>query len=335
MIQFPSQSRVALDDLRARAEYESWLLEAVYDVAESPIVTVYPDQLIYPVRGTDPERRHFGHGNLNLCDWRPKFLEVGAPLVLVASFKLIDMLLEWVLEQNGTKANFRFSDKIKRLKKGVLFPDFLDSRPWLGDRLIGLYVNLEPLRGTIIHNRHFKSSGSTLEIFNIQRDNIGPAVTVTHEQLRSLGFIAVSLLRYLTEDWKITAFQEKQLRWFVDRLQTLHQLPSLGQYLPMKLTVRVYRPWTESINVDLKRIRNDISQSDPERDVEFDLKVVAIDPDQRSATAYLLPWDTFSNTSNQLVIVLSDIAKQQCSLPDDINVETVVREIMARTTDAG
>ena len=70
-----------MEDLRTRAQYESWLLEAVYDVVGSPAVDDWPDQLGYPADGANPTSMNFCRANIILGDWRPQFMEAGAPLV--------------------------------------------------------------------------------------------------------------------------------------------------------------------------------------------------------------------------------------------------------------
>lgn len=44
----------SLEDLLTRTQYESWLLEAVYDVVGSPVIEDWPDQIIYPASGEAP-----------------------------------------------------------------------------------------------------------------------------------------------------------------------------------------------------------------------------------------------------------------------------------------
>jgi hypothetical protein len=89
---------------------------------------------------------------------------VGGPLVLVTAFKLLDMLLEWVLIANGHRSTHKFVQKRKLLKGSVQFPTLIGTRPWLRERLVALYEKLEPLHGAIIHERHFKSSGGSLQV---------------------------------------------------------------------------------------------------------------------------------------------------------------------------
>jgi len=142
---------IVLDDLRERTEYEAWLLEAVYDITDQPIAVEDACDLIYLPSGASPTQVIHARLQSTLGDWRPGFLEVGAPLVFVTGFKLLDMLLEWVLTENGYSATYRFGEKIAALKGAIQFPELIGSRSWLQERLVAFYEKLEPLRGTIIH----------------------------------------------------------------------------------------------------------------------------------------------------------------------------------------
>ena len=82
------------------------------------------------------------------------------------------MLLEWVLIINGGTSTQRFSQKIQALKarkRPVVFPPLIETRTWLRERLIALYEQLVPLRGTVIHDRHFTTTGGTLDVASSNR----------------------------------------------------------------------------------------------------------------------------------------------------------------------
>ena len=129
----------------------------------------------------------------------------------------------------------------------VVFPPLIESRPWLRERLIALYKELDPLRGTIIHDRHFQATGGTLEVSSSKGGTIGPVVTFSPDDLRNFAVVLVSLLRYLEGTWTMDLFQEKRIRCALDELVHLHRLPSLGQLPPGFLTVRdMYRTRTLS-----------------------------------------------------------------------------------------
>jgi hypothetical protein len=160
----PTYPAPTIVELQSRTEYEAWLLEAVYAVTNERLVVEGVDHLIYPPNGGPPTYTVYAVGNVNIGDWRPGFLDAGAPLVFVTAFKILDMLMEWVLVQNGHGATHMFSQKIAALKGAIVFPDLIERRAWLRERLIALYEKLAPLRGTIIHARDFVSGNGELVV---------------------------------------------------------------------------------------------------------------------------------------------------------------------------
>ena len=232
-----------------------------------------------------------------------------------------------LLKRNGTSQTHSFADKIAALKPGVTFPPFFASRTWLRDRLIGLYKHLAPLRNTIIHDRHFKTSDGTLRVSNSKSSTVDPEVTITADELRSLAVLAVSLLRYVDGSWAINPFKEKHLRHTLDEIEHLHGLSSLGQKPPRFLTVRVFAKWSDSIKIDLKRIRDDVARICPNQDVLFDLRVVTVNTDGSKATGYLFPWNEINGERAQFVRAVVDIAHRQSPLPEDIDTVRVSQEL--------
>lgn len=317
----------ATENLLARTQYEAWLLEAVYNIVGFPFIEDWPDQIVYPVSGgSSPIPKNFARMNAIIGDWRPLFLNAGAPLVFVTSFKLLDMLLEWVLERNGERSTHKFCQKIEKLKNGITFPAFIASRNWLGDRLIGLYEKLEPLRGTIIHASYFKTSDGTLHVSSSKKGSVGPEVIITAEELRGFAVLAVSLLRYIDGSWTINSYREKLLRYALDEIMHLHGLPSLGQKQPRFLTVRVFAKWSDSINIDLKQIRDDVARLNPNQDVLFDLRVVSVNDNASELIGYLFPWDEISDDHTQFIRPVSNIINFQSPLPEDIDVASILQE---------
>ena len=79
------------------------------------------------------------------------------------------MLIEWILEENGVPSTFRFQQKLQHLKGSPIFPQTIEFRPWLKERLTGLYSTLEPLRGTIIHDKHFTATDGAIRVSSSER----------------------------------------------------------------------------------------------------------------------------------------------------------------------
>lgn len=318
----------ALADLRARTAYEAWLLEAVYEITNHRIAVDDVDELIYPTSGAPPTQTIYGVGNIIIGDWRPGFLEAGAPLVLVTAFKLLDMLLEWVLAENGRAASHRFVQKIAALKHpSIQFPTLIASRPWLSSRLTALYEQLEPLRGTIIHARHFRSIGGGLQVSGSKGGTVGVPVSLQPKDLRNLSVVLVSLLKYLDGTWTLDTFREKRIRRALDELQHLHGEVSLGQLEPGFLNVRVYRLDTESIVVDLDAVRRDINARRQNQDLVFDLRVIAIRSDGVSAKAFLVPWAQIRDTPSPWVTTAADLAAFERDPPTDFDVVAAARDL--------
>ena len=317
----------ALNDLRQRTEYEAWLLEAVYEIVDQHLSARSPDAFIYPPNGDPPDHVVYGAGKIKLGDWHPGFLEAAIPLVFVTTFKLLDMLLEWVLAQNGKPSTYRFVQKIGELKGPVVFPQLIETRTWLRERLIALYEQLEPLRGTIIHDRHFKTTGGTLEVASSKHGTVGPVVRITQIDLRNLALVLVSLLRYLEGTWTMDPFQEKRVRHALDQLVHLHRSPSLGQLSPEFLTVRVYVPDEDPIEIDLGKIRSDIAAKRPGYDVLFDVRIIAVARDGRAAKAYIIGWDQLQNTGLRLQKTRTELATSTVPLPPDIDPAAAARDL--------
>src|SRR4051812_47715324 len=70
-------------DLTDRTIYEAWVLEAVYNLTDVPIAVSDNDNLIYQANGGQPTAHLYATAHIVIGDWKPKFLEVGTPLVFV------------------------------------------------------------------------------------------------------------------------------------------------------------------------------------------------------------------------------------------------------------
>lgn len=305
--------------LTERTEYESWFLEAVYSIAEQKLFPTWPDAVVYPVNKS--KAQFFVHGSVHIVigDWRNGFLKVGAPLVFVSTFKLLDMLVEWILEENGISSTFRFQKKLRNLEGSVVFPPSIESRSWLKERLVGLYRTLKPLRGTIIHDKHFTTSDGAIRVSSSKHGVIGAAVEISAANLRKLALTVISVLKYVVDAWQLDDVREKTLRHDFDELVALHGLPLLGQKRPFHTTVRVYSTDDEPLQIDVMVIRSDLSARYVDKDYSFDLRVLMV----RAGVvedAYLFPWSLFATGRSDWSHGIH-AEKFRTALPDDIKPE--------------
>jgi plasmid stabilization system protein ParE len=301
----------SMQELRDRIGYEDWLLESVYKLAEDELFPDWPDAVVYELGALAPVATVYGRANILLGDWRPGFLDAGAPLVFTATFKLLDMLFEWILEKNGVRADFRFAQKLLQLQApGLQYPSILKSRQWLVEGLKALYSEAEPLRGTIIHSRHFESTNGSLRVASSKRGDVGQVVALDANDLRGFAQLCVSMLRFLQQDWTLSEHRDKVLRWQLDGLVKLHKLTPLGQREPRHTRVRWYTIDPRIQNVDVGRIRRDIEAQNPGQDMSFDLRVVVLSGKQ-PITAYLVPHEDLSQLS-----AINDASRFRCDLPE-------------------
>ena len=316
MATIPNYDQQALQQLAERTQYERWLLEAVYAIAEQKIGGEHLEEIHYSVAGKAYRHYVLIAESATYGDWRPGFLNAGAPLVFVSAFKLLDMLMEWVIKTNFGKVDYRFETKLKQLEENPQFPPSIESRDWLKQRLLGLYKTLEPYRGTIIHHSQFVSEHGVLNITTTKKALPPTSLSISSEQLRALAQIVVGTIRFVDGTWQLAHYQEKMLRFQLDNIQPFHGLPALLQPRPAHISVRCYQLVDET-SVDLARIQQDLVTRYPEQDVSFDLTLVLVS-DQQVKAAFQFGWDLISVMAG---VWDTDIELQQYSIaiPTDIN----------------
>ena len=319
MTLLPTFDQADLLSLAKRTEYETWLLEAVYAIAEQELFPDWPDGMVYPLDQKESLCIGYARGNAVIGDWRPGFLAAGAPLIFISSFKLLDMLMEWVLEKNGHQVTFRFQEKLRLLSQPTIFPPFVERHPWLKERLESLYSTLEPLRGTIIHDKHFTSADGSIRVSSSKRGVIGLAVQISADQLRSLALTMVSVFNYISGAWAFDDFREKTLRYYLDDLAPLHGLTPLGQRQPFFTRVRIYQTSSDPFLVDPVAVRSDLSRRYPGQDCLFDLRVLVV-RDSVVTDAYLFPWNSFAERGVDWGKGVEP-GQYRSEIPDDINPE--------------
>ena len=287
-------------DLHERTAYEAHLLEAIYEVAQRSLnggdhVTLRPNG--------GPFEQTIFLGSIKLSDPYAAFLKEGSPLILSLSFKLLDMLVEWVLAHNKIKvATSRFKEKKKELQRAnVIFPDLIYHHD-ISSRMIRLYEFLEPLRGTIIHDRLFTSQDGALEVTSTKPGIVPYTLKFSEKDLRNLALLMVTLIRCLEGSWAIGVQSGMQIRYLLDNLRFIHGMPALGQLEPKYKRIRKYVLDEDPIDIDLHEVREAAQpQHGFKRDsVYYDLRVVAVSPDGKNHTVYLVQYDELVNLGDRL-----------------------------------
>jgi hypothetical protein len=88
-------------------------------------------------------------------------IDTMAPLTFTASYKVLDMIYEWILEENLsvgviTEVPWKFSKKVNLIKlTDLIYPSLFTSNPHLKDYSFAFFTNLLPYRNDIVHNHNF------------------------------------------------------------------------------------------------------------------------------------------------------------------------------------
>jgi hypothetical protein len=152
------------------------------------------------------------------------------PLGFGAAYKVLDLLVEHVLEANRRgSGRFPFSVKSAALSAGSLtLPVPLDARSDVWDRLAGTYVALQNARHAVTHRRAQATASGDLEIHDDQGQMTD---TVSDGEIAAFAAAVLATAELVIEG----SSDERRLRlvaWHLNRLDGRHGLPSLAETDP-------------------------------------------------------------------------------------------------------
>lgn len=295
-----------IGELVKLVKYEIFFLEQVYRLTT---VKAIPDIEIELSYGSDGKSRRkvSASAHLDMSDWRPGFLAAGAPLIFVTAFKIIDLIVDWMLKTPSKPAPLQFSQKLEALKRlpSIELPDIFLSDVWLYERFVAIYGQAAEFRNTLIHRSDFSIDAAGLHIFGRDKKKSG-RLSISPNELAIFSEVALSVFRLAAGVLSIDLFTRKHVRWMFDELSFFHKQPLLGQY-PVQLgraSIRFSEMPTQLIN--LAQIRQDIAPSMHLKDrygcsgvlkydVVFELHIVVEKGASGAREEYLIPYDEVSN----------------------------------------
>ncbi|MGO9614359.1 MAG: hypothetical protein ACLPX5_15185 [Dissulfurispiraceae bacterium] len=203
------------------------------------------------------------------------------PLTFTASFKILDMLHEWILEENVssgviTEVPWRFSEKVKLIKATSLsYPPLFVSNTYIKDYTLALFTNLLPYRDEIVHRHNFSVNQNKLSLIDSKTAN---NLTLDRMQMGYLVRLVVSLARCLGGKLGFDTYLDRLIKYYFDRFTMIHQLVSFNQKLPIVVNVELIVPKeADSFPADLKFVRHRVAQIHPGQDVFFNLTIILKD----------------------------------------------------------
>ncbi len=289
--QMTSRQSTARGRLLDKLDYEVWLLDflekrcdMVKGKLDNPVIEITSRD--EPYRKNRGVELHFGLDST--------LMNAMMPFTFIASFKTLDMIFEWVFEENQTLGNipkvpWRFSEKVKILThtSNLQLPDLFKNQPYLYDYAKALFCQLLPYRNEVIHNNSFSVSG---DILTLSSSRTGTSLTLSSEQIGGLVRFVRALVRVLTKKIVVDSYTNKLLQYYLDILAPVHGLTIFNQQVPLFVHVK-FTSFKQgpSFPVDMKKVRGEPASTFPTQEVIFDLTVLAMEGENLIAKWYFAP----------------------------------------------
>ena len=262
-----TESREKLLD---KLNYEYWLLDFLekrYDSPDKKVIEItsgkpFPtmclDSTIYVFPGST-------------------FLNDIMPLTFLVSFKVLDMIFEWILEENNKEVPKSLLEKLKKLEKeaDLQFPPLFESQPYLYNYSKALFSQLRPYRNKVVHENSFSVRGDTLTLSSSEH---GTSLTLSSKQVVCLVRFVCGLIRALSGEMVVSDYRNKMLQHYLDILASVHGQPTFNQQEPCFVRVKFkVLKCGAGFPADLKQVRDTLKSEFSKQEVIFDLKVQAME----------------------------------------------------------
>ena len=274
----------ARQELLDKLDYELWLLN---QLAEYQIFDGGTDIATLKIRTGGSET-----GILNLdsgeesVPWS-RVITTITPLVFTASYKMLDGIFEWILEENyrtgklpesPSRSRWGFKKKLNHLKSDskLQYPPLFTTQTYLHSYSEALFCRLLPYRNKIVHSKTSPVCKDKLILSSSIDENI--KLTLSRAQIGYLVRFVVALARALAGVIEVDAHMDRLLKYHLGFLKTAHGLKAFKQKKPLLVNVEFEVPkQCGSFSVNLKQIRDEVRSQFSTQDVSFDLSVQTVD----------------------------------------------------------
>ena len=260
---FDQQARARLRD---KLDYEQWVLnelEEEYDV--------FPSRLGDTVIGNGGiSAQEIAASTTVISQPRVnRVIQRLYPLILVASYKCLDSIIEWILEENTGTLNPQWGYKKKDKEVNELFytgnlqlPPPLRRDTDVFERLLRLYGELRDHRHAVVHRDQFEV---TNDVFSVE-NNSGIRYDFNAIQLFSLAKTGTVSAEVLLDN-NMSNDQERALKRYLDNLDFIHGeepfdiAPPWAGTIEYYIEAEDYDPYRLEIDLDLVRTADESTPS--------------------------------------------------------------------------
>ena len=264
-----------------KLDYEIWLLDFL--VKRQDMFEGGTDISLVEITSNEPGTK----SNISATDCigagaAQSIMDAMTPLTFMACYKMIGMIFEWILEENQRSGNISkvpwpFSDKLKLLenRSKLQFPPLFMSQQYLHVYSEALFRQLLPYRNAVVHDKSFSVSGNTLTLLSSEK---GLSLNLSRVQIGCLVRFVIALVRALAGVIVIDTYTDNMLRYYLDVIAMAHGLAHFNQRMPLLMHVELTVPKRgDSFPANLKQARDTVSRMHPDRDVAFNLTVLAVE----------------------------------------------------------
>ncbi|BCC09770.1 TPA: hypothetical protein ACTZ2G_005407 [Bacillus cereus] len=272
-------------DLVEKLGYERWVLresvlavEKGYGITSDSTVTFQLDGL-----KTHKLEMYAEFGSSK----RIEVLENLSPLLFVTCYKALDMIFEWILEENESNVPFQFAKKIKLYEHSnglseFKYPTSLINEQPLIQVFFKLYKKLAIYRNKIIHGNWGTNVCGDL-YFSFEDRNKHYELNVSFKDILYLSE-AVSLL---TDELIARSVDSESvymtIKFLVDKLEHLHGDPLFNISKPKHYKVE-YELGDKNF-IDIEEIRNYLIKQSSGMPISFHLLILS------KTNKWMLPWN--------------------------------------------
>ena len=226
----------SLTRLEAKCEYEVWLLQFLWNKFEYQSDNV-EQSIIFEDGHVTSKLEAFS--SISFLE-NLKTFQAMNPLYFITCYKFLDMVIEWVIEENVGTTTFAdkrppsqwpFITKVAAVQTAnIIYPPAIENHPFIKNFLKSLYITLKDVRNQIIHRHNYEVQGDHLLIYadSKQQRNI----TITTDEIVALVQILLLLNRLIMEGLHLTNHQNLLLAKWLDQISHLHDMGIIGGTSP-------------------------------------------------------------------------------------------------------
>lgn len=315
-------------DIANKIKYESSFLSNLFKMHK--VVAPYEFDAIYLLEpGKTPLCKNFARISVDMNDWRAMFRSIGAPLAYIAGFKIIDLIVEFLIGSESNKV-IQFQEKLVLLKNAE-FPTVMEENRFLIDYLCSVFDNGYMIRNVLVHRSTFSADNSGIvgNIFDKKGDST--SFLVSWDNIYGLATFAILLSDSITAG-KMPRLNCKNAKRALDSLYGIHKLPRFMQARPAHCRAKIFRLKSEKIDVNFASIVDFINSPiqmmdfDTEKkfmiqryDFDVELEIIIMNDDNSLEGVYRIPHEKAITYSS--VISISNISQFRVYPGEDISLD--------------